>query len=140
MNAECFLDTNVFLYAFDRGAAAKRARAGELIGDGLRSGCAVISWQVCQEFLHAALHKPTTAVPPQLLADYLSHVLAPMCRVMPSPALYGNALRIHRETRFRFYDSLIVAAAIESGAPVLYSEDLQHDRWIGPLRIVDPFR
>ena len=33
----------------------------------------------------------------------------------------------------------MVAAAFESGAPVLYSEDLQHDRRIGPLRVINPF-
>jgi predicted nucleic acid-binding protein len=48
-------------------------------------------------------------------------------------------LRIHKETQYRFYDSRIVAAALESKAPILYSEDLQHDRRIGPLHIINPF-
>ena len=59
--------------------------------------------------------------------------------VMPSAAIYQNALRIQQETRSRYYDCLVVAAALESGAATLYSEDLQHDRVIGPLRIVNPF-
>jgi predicted nucleic acid-binding protein len=38
-----------------------------------------------------------------------------------------------------FLDTLIVAAAIESGVPILYSEDLQHGRQIGSLQIINPF-
>ena len=40
---------------------------------------------------------------------------------------------------YSFYDSLIVAAAIESGCKTLYSEDLQHGQQIGDLTIRNPF-
>jgi predicted nucleic acid-binding protein len=58
---------------------------------------------------------------------------------LPSPRLFAEALAIHQHTQYRFYDSLIVAAALEAGVPTLYSEDLQHDRLISELRIVNPF-
>lgn len=58
---------------------------------------------------------------------------------MSTGQIYQKALQIQRETQYRFYDSLIVAAALESGASILYSEDLQHDHTIGHLRIVNPF-
>jgi predicted nucleic acid-binding protein len=35
---------------------------------------------------------------------------------------------------------LIVAAAEQGGCSVLYTEDLQHGRRIGNLKIEDPFR
>jgi predicted nucleic acid-binding protein len=38
-----------------------------------------------------------------------------------------------------WYDSLIVAAAIESHCGVLYSEDFQHGQQIESLRIENPF-
>ena len=41
---------------------------------------------------------------------------------------------------FLFWDALIVQAAIEAGAEILFSEDVQHDRVIAGLRIVNPFR
>lgn len=73
------------------------------------------------------------------LSDYLDLILLPRCQVMPSAAIYQNALRIQQETQYKYYDCLVVAATLESGAATLYSEDLQHDRVIGPLRIVNPF-
>ena len=72
-------------------------------------------------------------------ADYLDQVLTPLWKVSPSPELTHEALSIQRQTQFGFYDSLIVAAAIRSGAAILYSEDLQHGRTIGGTRIVNPF-
>ena len=42
--------------------------------------------------------------------------------------------------RFSFYDSLIVAAAIESNCAILYSEDLQNGQVIeNELTIKNPF-
>jgi predicted nucleic acid-binding protein len=37
------------------------------------------------------------------------------------------------------WDALIVQAALSGGADVLYSEDLQHGRRFGELRIENPF-
>lgn len=140
MSAEFFLDTNIFLYAFDGESPSKRALAARLINRALDHRQGVVSWQVCQEFLHAALHKSSADVPTGILDDYHARVLKPMCRIHSSDAIYRRALEIHRQTQYRFYDSLIVAAALESGAPILYSEDLQDGRIFGPLRIENPFR
>jgi predicted nucleic acid-binding protein len=54
--------------------------------------------------------------------------------------LYASALRLQARWRFGFYDSLIVAAALEGGCRRLLSEDLQHGQRIETLTIEDPFR
>jgi predicted nucleic acid-binding protein len=140
MNAEYFLDTNILLYCFDGRSPEKRRIARDLVMRAVETGKGVISWQVCQEFLHAALHKASTQVPASILEDYRVEVLAPLCRVHSTDAVYSRALEIHRATGYRFYDSLVVAAAMEAGASVLFSEDLQDGRSFGRLRIENPFR
>ncbi len=136
MKPSCFLDTNVLVYAFEQDEPEKRARARELVSPDLPS---VISWQVVQEFIHVARHKFRKPLDHDYLRDLVDLLLAPKCAVYPTSKLWVEALAIQAETQYRFYDSLIVAAAIESGAPVLYSEDLQHGRVIGNLRILNPF-
>jgi predicted nucleic acid-binding protein len=43
--------------------------------------------------------------------------------------------------KYSFYDSLIIASAIESNCKILYSEDLQHSQKIeGSLIITNPFK
>lgn len=139
MSAEFFLDTNVLVYSFDGESPAKQKKAQELIEEALVRHLGIISWQVVQEFLNVALHRWSTPMPPALAESYLTTTLIPLCRVFPSPELYASALRIRQESGYRFYDCLIVAAAIESGVPVLFSEDLQPGRRFGPLTIVNPF-
>ena len=57
-----------------------------------------------------------------------------------SPELVIAALDLQAETLYSFYDSLVIAAALQAGAAVLYTEDLQHNQLIaGTLRIVNPF-
>ena len=58
---------------------------------------------------------------------------------MPSHALYRRALEIQTRYGYGFYDSLIIAAALEAGCQHLLSEDMQHGQQIEQLRIVNPF-
>jgi predicted nucleic acid-binding protein len=134
-----FLDTNVLVYSFDEGAPDKRKKAVDLIRAALKTQTGVISWQVLQEFLNVALHRFAKPMNIQDAEDYLQTVLLPLCRVMPSADLYRDALLIQGETRYRFFDALIVAAALRSGSKILYSEDLQHGRVVRGMKILNPF-
>jgi predicted nucleic acid-binding protein len=136
MSADYFLDTNILIYAFDQKADDKRLKALELIRP---EAPWIISWQVVQEFCSVARHRFAIPLDCDFLEDYLELLLIPHCKVMPSATISQKALTIQRDTQYRFYDSLVIAAALESGASVLYSEDLQHDRTIGHLRIANPF-
>ena len=71
--------------------------------------------------------------------QYLITVLRPLLAVQSSPALYLQALRIAEKHRMPWYDSLIVAAALDGQCERLYSEDLQHGQKIESLRIENPF-
>lgn len=139
MSVKYFLDTNVLVYSFDGKAPAKRDRARDLIAKALREGSGVISWQVVQEFLNVALHKWEKPMSPGDASEYLSGTLEPLCTVFPSTTLWRSALSIHVTSQYRFYDSMIVASAQQSGAGILYSEDLQAGRQFGQLRILNPF-
>jgi predicted nucleic acid-binding protein len=135
MSAKFFLDTNVVAYAFDGSAPLKRSRARELMS----KPDWVVSWQVIQEFSNLALHKFAVRMTPSDLVEYLDMVLWPHCAILPAPEIYRSATTLHSKTQYRFYDCLIVSAALASGASVLLSEDLQEDRAIGRLIIRNPF-
>ncbi len=138
MSAKIFLDTNVLVYAFDRSAPAKQRRALAIIKEEA-AGAWAISWQVVQEFSAVALHRFAQPMTSADLQNLQRTLLWPACSVLPSQALHLHALALHEETQFRFYDCLIVAAAIASGAEELYTEDLQRSRKLGGIRIVNPF-
>ena len=139
MSAKFFLDTNILVYTFDKENPGKRDRARALVAEALAESRGVISYQVMQEFLNAALRKfakPLTAVDAE---RYLTVVLEPLCTVFASIELCHQAIDIAERWKYLFYDSLIIASAFQAGCSVLYSEDLQHGQKIGNLRILNPF-
>lgn len=135
----CFLDSNILLYAVDLADAAKQQRARQLQEQLLARHLAVVSYQVIQEYLNTCLRKFSRQVAPDDALRYAEDVLWPICAVLPSPALARHAVQLHEQGSFSFYDSLIVAAAIESRCGILYSEDLQDGRSVEGLRILNPF-
>lgn len=139
MNGGEFLDSNVFIYSLDPDDPAKRLTARRLIGDSLTSGQGRISFQVIQETLNVITRKLRTTVRPDDARQLLAEVLMPLCRVMPSQALYERALDLHAEYRYSFYDSLIIAGALAGGCSRLFSEDLQAGQQIQGLTIINPF-
>jgi predicted nucleic acid-binding protein len=132
MAAECFLDTNVLIYAFAAGDR-RSLRATELLADG-----GVIGIQVLNEFTSVARRK--------LCWDWddIEAALTVVEELLGSPrpltkAIHRRALMLAREHTLSFYDALIVAAACDAGCRVLLSEDFQHGHEFGSVRIQNPF-
>lgn len=140
MSDRYLIDTNVFIYSFDTGSPRKLQIARDLIGSSLFTGRGVISYQVVQEFLNAALKKFAVAIEIPDLQLYLDNVLAPLCDVFPSIELYHSALQIRSRWQLSFYDALIVASAHAAECAVLYSEDLQDGQVFNKTRVVNPFK
>jgi predicted nucleic acid-binding protein len=131
MSVDAFFDTNVFLYLL-LGNAAKADRAEALLASG-----GVVSVQVLNEFASVALRKK--AVNFSELREILSTVRA-ACSVAPLEiGTHELGLQLAERYRFSIYDSLIIAAALQAGCSVLYSEDLQHGQCIDKLTIRNPF-
>jgi predicted nucleic acid-binding protein len=99
----------------------------------------VVSTQVVQEFLNVATSKFTTPLTFSDAQQYLHDVLGALSTVFPSIDLFRNALALQQETRFSFYDSLIIGGALQAGCDALFSEDLQHNQQIRGLKILNPF-
>jgi predicted nucleic acid-binding protein len=139
MNGRFFLDTNIFVYSFDRGSPAKAQRSAQLIRQAVATRKGIVSYQVVQEFFNVALRRFAQPMATPEAEQYLAAVFRPLLVVQSSQALYSEALRLVGKNRLSWYDSLIVAAAIEAGCAVLYSEDLQAGRQFGDLQIENPF-
>jgi predicted nucleic acid-binding protein len=139
MNVKSFLDTNIIVYAFDQSFPAKATIAQRLIADGVADKQAIISYQVVQEFINVALRGFHLAIVRSDLETFVLTALFPMMAISSSPALLIEALRLQSASRLAWYDSVIVAAAIQGRCKVLYSEDLQHGQRFGDLVVQNPF-
>ena len=138
MYVKSFLDTNVIVHAF--GPFSPEAKiAQRLIAEGAADKNAIISYQVVQEFINVALRGFRRPIVRSDLESFVLTALFPMMAISSSPALLIAALRLQGENQLSWYDSLIVAAAIQGGCKILYSEDLQHGRRFGDLVVENPF-
>jgi len=137
MNAEVFLDTNVLVYAFDRGDPVKNKRADELLkGFWDHQKPVAISIQVLQEFYTTMLRKGGGP-------KYFREVVESFMRwavVENTRTLLRNAFKVQLVYGTSFYDANIVAAAQQSGAKELWTEDLNDGQDYGGVRVVNPFK
>ncbi len=134
MSAEAFLDTNVVLYAF----AADDQR--QLRAEALLAGGCVISVQVLNEFAAVSRRKHGRSWPEILNAREAIRTLSR--RVVDlSVEVHDRGAALAERHRLGIYDGCILAAALEAGCRVIYSEDM-HDGLLveGRLRVVNPFR
>jgi predicted nucleic acid-binding protein len=127
-----FFDTNVLLYLLSEDAA-KADRVEELLTDG-----GTISVQVLNEFAAVASRK--VGLSWGEIKDVLGPIRA-ICEIEPvSIEIHDRAIEIAGRYGFSFYDSAIVASALNSKSTILYSEDFQHWQFIAKqLRIINPF-
>ncbi len=131
--SRAFFDTNMLVYMFETGSAKQR-RVLEIAEHG-----GVISVQCLNEFANVALKKLGFDWP-EIHAS--NEQIAEICpTVIPLDTdLHAIGLRLAEKHRFAIYDSMIVAAALQAGCDLLYSEDMQHGLVIDArLTITNPF-
>jgi len=138
MNADVFIDTNVFLYSIsdlaEEQEKATRARA-LLLNE---------SWgwsiQVAGEFFVAATSaKRQFQLPPSQAAEFIKTWLNfPTAAISSSTLL--RALEIQQRFRLSYWDAAIIAAASELECHTLYTEDLSDGQNYDGVVVINPFR
>ena len=134
-----FLDTNIIVYAYDVSAAEKHEIAKKIVLDLWDSGLGVISTQVLQEFFVTITQKIPKTLDKRLAKNIVSDLLKWDVVVNDGESII-EAIEILSRYGYSFWDSLIIEAAIISGAAVLLSEDLSHGQIIHGVTIKNPFK
>ncbi|MDE3199834.1 MAG: PIN domain-containing protein [Acidobacteriota bacterium] len=133
-----FLDTNLLVYAAlqdkSDGGSERIEKAQTLLTNG-----GIVSVQVLNEFIDLARRKFKQDW--RQVRNLLRAIELSCGSALP---LTAEAQRLAVELavghKFRIYDAMIVATALDAGCDVLYSEDFQHGRKIEGMRVENPFR
>lgn len=137
MNASCFLDTNVLVYAAigHRSDPDKYERALELIADEDYATSA----QVLQEFYVNVTRKADLPLSPAKAAEWVAAITRKPCQDLDIAVVMRG---IENAERFRisYWDGAIIAAAERLGVGTLYSEDLNDGQSYRSVRVVNPFK
>ncbi|MGK7905023.1 MAG: PIN domain-containing protein [Hormoscilla sp.] len=132
--SKCFLDTNLLVYLYS--TDPKSATIENLINAHFGEIC--LSIQVLNELYSVLTRKNLTtkeeaqSIVNDLIDSYSIYCIDERC--------IKRAIGINIKYHFSYWDSLIIAAALEVGCTTLYSEDLQHNQLIeDALTILNPF-
>ncbi len=137
MSDKTFVDTNVLIYAHDVDAPAKRQVSSRLLDELWEERTGVLSVQVLQEFYVNVTRKIARPLA-KASARQVVNAYA-VWEVGVTSAEVASAFRIEDEARIGFWDALIVACALKTGATRIVSEDLNAGQRIGGIRIENPF-
>lgn len=133
-----FFDTNIFVYALDHSEPTKQPRAFERIGLARAEGTVALSTQVLHEFYNICTRKLRPELPHEQAAQAVKH-LCEFLVLGSSAVSVQTALILVREHQISWWDALILEAAMRADADILVSEDGQHGRRFGKLRVENPF-
>jgi predicted nucleic acid-binding protein len=135
---KAFVDTNVLIYAHDIDAGRKHEVAKAVLLDLWAERAGVLSTQVLQEFYVNATRKLKRPLAKQE-ARSVVETYAAWCVEGITPADVSMAFQLEDRARVGFWDALILAVAVRSGARRLLSEDLNAGQKIAGLTIHNPF-
>jgi predicted nucleic acid-binding protein len=137
MKSECFLDTNVLIYAIAGRLDDPRKHA--IAVDLFSSKVFGLSGQVLAEFTSVVERRFQTVVSAAELDDWLDE-LAQFPLVPVDADIVRGGLYFARRYKISYYDAALIAAAERLGASILYTEDLNHEQFYGSVQVINPFR
>lgn len=136
MRDKVFIDTNVIVYLYSEDEPDKQVIAHTLITDG--SFDLVISTQVVGEFVNV-LSRKFHLDPDRIkmaIDDFNDHFEIALIGI----DAIERALALMKKYRYSYWDSMVIASAIENDCTILFSEDLQDRQLVlQQMRIINPF-
>lgn len=134
MKDKIFIDTNLWIYSYSEGDKNKQCK--EMLDKYFEN--VNISTQVLGEIFSVLTKKSikTKKEAQQIIADLTASFT--VAEVLT--ATVNKAIDISIKYHYSYWDSLIIASALERNCSVLYTEDMQDGQVIDDkLRIVNPF-
>ena len=135
------VDTNVLVYRFDSRFAAKKKIATEVLRRGIVEDSVRLPHQAIVEFIAAATrsirgHVILKQVDALREAEEFLSQFPVLC---PNEAILRQAIRGCAAYQLNWFDAHLWAYAEHYGLSEIWTEDLQHDRLYGTVRVVNPF-
>lgn len=136
------VDTNVLIYSYDSRFPAKRRRATQLLRRGLEIDDLRIPHQALLEFVAVAprpLPGGGSILTPEEARGEAEEILNQFTVLYPTEGLVRTALRGQAAYRLSWFDAHLWAYADHYGLDEILSEDFEHGRRYGTVRVVNPF-
>jgi predicted nucleic acid-binding protein len=133
------VDTNVLLYAYDRGEPSKQPQALALLDRLAVNGLGVLTSQVLAEFFVNATRRLRPPLTTEEAYGCIQNYLLSWVILEISGPIVLEAVRGVRTYQMSYWDAQIWASAKMNQIPVVFSEDFGPRVIIEGVRFVNPF-
>lgn len=135
------IDTNILVYRFDNRFPEKQEIATHLLRQGIAEDSLRLPHQAIIEFVAAATRpiRGHTILPLHEALREAEEFIRQFRVLYPNEAVLRQAVRGCAAYQMSWFDAHLWAYAEHYGLEEILSEDLQHDRLYGSVRIRDPF-
>jgi len=136
------VDTNILVYCFDSRELTKRAQARELLRRGATDKTIRIPHQALIEFVSVVTRRKgngTPLLPEEEAIRQAEGFIAEFPVLYPNEQVFRTALLGMATYRLPWFDAHLWAYAAHYGLPEMLSEDFEHERMYGTVRIKNPF-
>lgn len=135
------IDTNVLVYRFDPRFPEKRRIATEVLRRGIVEDSIRVPHQAIVEFVAAVTRtiRGHTILKPASALREAEEFLKQFTVLYPNEAILRQAMRGCAAYRLNWFDAHLWAYAEYYGLEEIFTEDLQHGRHYGSVRVVNPF-
>jgi len=135
MIEKCFVDSNVWVYLLADDDPVKKMQAGQLLS---RVRHKVVSWQIVNEVCANLIRKKGKS---ETLVRHAIDYMCQSCEVVNfSLPLLEAASDLRLKHGVSFWDSLVIAAALEAGCDTFASEDMQDGQKFGRMTVRNIFK
>jgi predicted nucleic acid-binding protein len=139
MAGRILIDTNILLYAYDRGQPAKQPLALTVLDQLVEHGLGALTSQVLAEFFVNATKKLQPPLSVEEAHGRIQNYLLSWEVLDITGAIVLEAVRGVRVYRLTYWDAQIWASARLNQIPLVFSEDFSDGVIIEGVRFVNPF-
>jgi predicted nucleic acid-binding protein len=136
------VDTNILVYRCDPSDPSKSAMARDLLREGVAANELHLPHQALVEFVNVVT-KPRAGGASILIREeacrQAEDLLAEFPVLYPNERVFRTAMLGMAAYRFSWYDAHLWAYAEHYGIPEILSEDFEHGRRYGTVRVKNPF-
>jgi predicted nucleic acid-binding protein len=136
------IDTNILVYRYDPRFAKKQKIAKKLLRQGIKDNSVRLAHQTIVEFVAVASRPAGKGIPTLSIEEArreAEELLLQFTVLYPSQEILRMALRGAASYGLSWFDAHMWAYAEHYGLERIYSEDFQHNRIYGSVRVVNPF-
>ncbi len=135
MKDRIFFDTNIWIYLYSKDIQKKQITK-QLLSDEFSN--LIVSTQILNELINVLTNKLKLKTKEEV-QQIVNEIIQNFAVKLITEETIKKAMEISIHYQYRYFDSLMVASALQQKCKIFYTEDLNDGQVIENMKIINPF-